>query len=180
MYGLKQAAVLAHGALSKILKEEGYEKIEGSLGMWKHTTRKTAFCLCIDDFKVIYYSKTDIDHLLTTLQKVYDVTVDWSGKHFLGYMLDWIYEKGFVDLSMPGYIKELLLKLQYQVKKHPQYSPHDATTINWIAKSNRQYAMQDDNTCGRARARLHTYGACPMEVSERTDAFKSFKFNMPL
>ena len=52
MYGLKQASVLAHQNLTKLLTEGGYEHILGSLGMWKHITRKTIFCLCVDDFGV--------------------------------------------------------------------------------------------------------------------------------
>ena len=87
MYGLKQAAVLAHEVLSKLLEHGGYQKLIGLLGMWKHKTRKTLFVLCVDDFRVKYYSKDHINHLHNTLKPVYDVTIDWSGENFLGYKL---------------------------------------------------------------------------------------------
>ena len=45
----------------------GYEHILGSLGMWKHKTRKTIFCLCIDDFGITYFSKEDVQHLHDTI-----------------------------------------------------------------------------------------------------------------
>ena len=40
MYGLKQAALLAHQTVSTLLINAGYEPIIGSLGLWKHNTRK--------------------------------------------------------------------------------------------------------------------------------------------
>ena len=43
MYGLKQAAVLAYTQVSTLLKKAGYQAIVGSLGMWKHITRKFFF-----------------------------------------------------------------------------------------------------------------------------------------
>ena len=63
MYGLKQASVLAYQHLSKLLIDGGYKQILGSLGMWKHETRQTLFCLCVDDFGVKYFSKEDVQHL---------------------------------------------------------------------------------------------------------------------
>ena len=52
MYGLKQAAILAHQQLVTHLKPYGYSPIPFSLSLWKHATRKTTFCLCVDDFGV--------------------------------------------------------------------------------------------------------------------------------
>ena len=63
MYGLKQAVILAYHSLSKLLTNGGYEQILDSLRMWKHKTRKTLFCLCVDDFGVRYYSKEDVQQL---------------------------------------------------------------------------------------------------------------------
>ena len=68
MYGLKQAAVLAYTQVSSLLKKAGYQPIVGSLGMWKHSTRKTLFCLCVDDFGIKYYDKEDILHLENALK----------------------------------------------------------------------------------------------------------------
>ena len=83
MYGLKQAAVLAHEQLVENLKPFGYHPIPNT-NFWKHTTRPTIFCLCVDDFGVKYYSKADADHLLSALSQHYQYTVDWKGTHFCG------------------------------------------------------------------------------------------------
>ena len=72
MYGLKQAAVLAYDQLVEHLQPFGYHPIPHTTGMWKHKTRKTIFCLCVDDFGVKYYSNDDIDHLISALkQKIF-------------------------------------------------------------------------------------------------------------
>ena len=54
MYGLKQAAILAYTKLISILKPFGYHPIPHTVGMWQHKTRKTKFCLCVDDFGIKY------------------------------------------------------------------------------------------------------------------------------
>ena len=146
MYGLKQAAILAHKVLSNLLQKAGYSKITGSKGMWKHQTRKTILSLCVDDFGVKYFSHDDVNHLKTTLEQVYDVTIDWKGEKILGYHLNWNYAKQYVDLSMHNYIPQLLQKLQYKQNKYPQYSPHAYVTIKWTNKGDCQFAMQEDTS----------------------------------
>ena len=84
--------------------------------MWKYHTRKTMFCLCVDDFGVIYYSQDDIIHLQNILKPVYDIKTDWSGETFLDYALKWNYKKGYIDISMPEYIHHLLDRLQHKLQ----------------------------------------------------------------
>ena len=43
----------------------------------------------------------------------------------MGLMLDWNYDEGYVDVSMPGYIPKLLRRLQHPAPKKQQHSPHD-------------------------------------------------------
>ena len=104
MYDLKQASVLAYQNLTKLLTDGGYEHILVSLGMWKYRTRKTIFCLCVDDVGVKYFSKEDVKHLHDTLAKEYNCKIDWSGENFIGYKVNWDYERGFIDISIPDYI----------------------------------------------------------------------------
>ena len=73
MYGLKQAAVLAYNQLKEKLLPKGYSLVKGTVGLWRHATRKTKFCLCVDDFGVKYYNKEDADHLLNSLRKNYKI-----------------------------------------------------------------------------------------------------------
>ena len=146
MYGLKQASVLAYQNLTKLLTAGGYQHIVGSLGMWKHNTRKTLFCLCVDDFGVKYYSKADVQHLHDTIAKEYTCKIDWTGENFLGYKLNWNYDKGYVDISIPDYIKTALKRLGHNASINPQYSPHEHIGINWTNKGDRQYAQQPDTS----------------------------------
>ena len=57
MYGLKQAAILAFNNLVTNISKVGYRPIMHTLGMWEHKTRRTKFCLCVDDFGVKYFSR---------------------------------------------------------------------------------------------------------------------------
>ena len=101
MYGLKQAALLAYEFLTEILLQAGYHPIKTTLGLWKHKTRRTIFCLCVDDFGVKYYNMDNLNHLRNALKTKYVCKVDMTGSNFLGFTLDWHYQQGYVDLSIP-------------------------------------------------------------------------------
>ena len=124
MYGLKQAAILAYKQLVSHLKPFGYSPVPHSLSLWTHVTRKTKFCLCVDDFGVKYYTKEDAHHLINALKQGYPTSVDWEGKNYCGYTFDWNYEKGYVDVSMPTYIPKMLKKFNHSVPTKPQRAPH--------------------------------------------------------
>ena len=138
MYGLKQAAVLAYNQLVEKLKPFGYFPSKNTSGMWEHETRKTRFCLCVDDFGIKSFSTEDTNHLLNALRATYKISVDMTGEHYCGLKLNWNYNDGYVDISMPGYIPKLLHKLQHVIKKYPQFAPHQWTTPAFGRK--RQYA----------------------------------------
>lgn len=88
MYGLKQVTILAYYQLKTNLAKHGYFPIPHAVGMWKHTTHKTKFCLCVDDFGIQYYSKEDAEHLINALEEFYKITINWSEKHYCGLTLD--------------------------------------------------------------------------------------------
>lgn len=108
MYGLKQAAILAYQQLVTFLTTHGYYQCAYTTGLWRHNTRKTTFCLCVDNFGVKYFNKDNANHLIEALKQHYKITVDWSGRHYCGMVLDWNYEQGFADTYMPKYIPALL------------------------------------------------------------------------
>ena len=128
-YGLKQAAILAYNQLKTNLAKHGYFPIPHTVGMWKHRTRQTKFCLCVDDFGIQYHSKNDADHLIQALQEFYKITIDWTGAHYCGLTLDWNYSKQYVDVSMPGYINNLLSRLKHKKPSKPVDAPH-----KWVVK----------------------------------------------
>ena len=62
-------------------------------------------CLIVDDFGIQYTGKENAQHLVSTLEKDYKLTTDWTGTQFCGLTLDWDYKNGTCDLSMPGYVE---------------------------------------------------------------------------
>ena len=124
MYGLKQAARLAYDLIKQRLKPYGYTPDPISPNIWKHESKPTVFCLCVDDFGVKYYSKADADHLLNAL-KQYKTTIDWTGSNYCGLRLQWNYDDGWVDISMPDYVSKTLLKLNHPKPKKPVNAPHE-------------------------------------------------------
>ena len=146
MYGLKQAAILAYEHLVNNLKPHGYEPIPHTVGLWRHKTRKTKFCLCVDDFGIKYYSKDDAQHLLNALGQNYTYSTDWDGKNFCGLSFDWNYHKGYVDVSMPNYVKKVLHKFQHPKPYRPVYSPFPVTPWKPPKPGERQYAPSPDNS----------------------------------
>ena len=142
MYGLKQAAVLAYRQLISNLAHNGYFPCPSMTGIWKHRTRRTRFCLCVDDFGVKVFSEQDKEHLLHALRENYKISVDHTGKNYLGLQIDWNYEKGYVDISMPKYIHKLRDLLAHPDPSRPQYAPHCWTQPAYGLKT--QYAPEPD------------------------------------
>ena len=124
IYGLPQAGRLANIQLKEFLEPEGYYEVEHTPGLWRHKWRPISFTLVVDDFGVKYVGKEHALHLLSILESKYPaVATDWNGGLYCGITLDWNYDKGYVDISMPGYIKRLLAKFNYEPKKK-RYSPY--------------------------------------------------------
>ena len=117
MYGLKQAAILAYNNLKGNLKPFGYAPVIGTVGIWKDETRTTTFCLCVDR------------------------------STYCGLTLEWNYEYGYVNISMPGYVERTLARLQYTPKRSPQYSPHTHMFLLFIQQQKtQQYATAPDTS----------------------------------
>ena len=68
------------------------------------------------------------------LEEHYKVSVDWKGRLFCGITLNWNYEMGFVDLSVPGYVQKARVKYQHPQPTRPQHSPYQAAPIKYDAK----------------------------------------------
>ena len=115
-YGLRQAARLAYDDLKAHLAQYGYHPDPIALNIWKHKTRQTKFCLCVDDFGVQCFNSADKQHLISALKDKYNITVDNKGENFCGLKLDWDYVQGKVDMSMPDFVQKTLKKLNYKNK----------------------------------------------------------------
>ena len=123
MYGLKQAARLAYDLIKQRLEPHGYKPDPVCPNLWTHDTRRTVFCLCVDDFGVKYFSKEDAEHLLKAL-KDYKITIDWKGSNYCGLALTWNYDAGWVDITMPNYIQKTLKKLEHPSPRKPVTQHH--------------------------------------------------------
>jgi hypothetical protein len=108
MYGLPQAGSLGHDLLQKRLNKEGYFQSQIIPGFWKHKTRPIQFVLVVDDFGIKYLKQANLDHLIASLEKYYDVMVDLEGKEYVKIELDWDYDNKRVHLSMAPYLQKAL------------------------------------------------------------------------
>ena len=119
MYGVKQAARLAYDDLKSHLATFGYRPDPIATNIWSHDTKPTKFCLCVDDFGVQYFTDDNAQHLINALKTKYDITIDKKGKNFCGLQLEWNYVHGYVDISMPNYVRKTLQKLNYTHEEKP-------------------------------------------------------------
>ena len=80
----------------------------------------------VDGLGIKYINKDDLDHLIRTLEKYYNVAVDLDGKEFVKIELDWDYENKRVHLSMAPYLQKALRQFDNIVptKRHASPYPH--------------------------------------------------------
>ena len=57
--------------------------------------------------------------------KDYKITVDWKGENYCGLKIKWNYDKGYVDIEMPNYVKKALTKLKHRKPSKPTTAPHE-------------------------------------------------------
>ena len=80
-----------------------------------------------DDFGVKCVGKQHVEHLVHCFKKNYaKVSEDWEGKLYCGITLEWNYNQRWVDISMPGYIKQLRQRYEHLSPKKMQHSPYRA------------------------------------------------------
>ena len=51
------------------------------------------FTLVVDNFRVKYLNKENVNHLMNALKETYTVTEDWQGERYVGIHLQWDYAK---------------------------------------------------------------------------------------
>ena len=101
-------------------------------GLWKHNSQPINFTLVVNGFGVKYLGKEHALHLKESLEEKYKVTTDWEGKFYIGIALKWDYEKGTVQLSMPGYLHAALHSFQHENPK--DHSIHHTPRHNPFTK----------------------------------------------
>ena len=108
VYGLPQAGIIAQDLLAKQLQEHGYSQSKTTPGLWKHEWRPIIFSLVVNNFGVKYVGVEHTQHLLQTIQKYYQCSVEEEGERYCGLTSKWDYPGKKVHLSMPAYIKNAL------------------------------------------------------------------------
>jgi hypothetical protein len=103
----------------------------------------------VDDFAVKYVGKQHAEHLRNALLLTYELTTDWTATVYSGMTLKWDYKNRTCDISMPGYISNVLSKFQHGAPKHPQHTPSRYVTPVYGAKT--QYATKDETPPLRAQ-----------------------------
>ena len=104
--------------------------------LFHHISRPNIrFVLWVDDFLIKFtrLDKSDVNHLIATLKKRYEIKVDWSGTKYLGMTIKHDRIKGTLNILMPGYIakmaKELKLVMGKKLTKSPiLYTPPKYTS----------------------------------------------------
>jgi hypothetical protein len=142
MYGLKQAGILANQLLQTRLAPFGYYPARHTPGLWLHKTRPISFTLLVDDFIVKYVGKHHAEHLRNALLRTYELTTDWTATVYSGMTLKWNYDKRTCDISMPGYVSNVLSKFKHDAPKHTQHTQSRYVTPVYGAKT--QYATKDE------------------------------------
>jgi hypothetical protein len=165
--------------LKKRLSPFGYHLARHKPGLWLHKTRPIAFSLIVDDSAVKYVGKQHAAHLRDALLRIYELTTDWEGKVYSGMMLKWDYKNRTCDISMPGYVANVLSKFQHDTAKHPQHTPSRYVMPVYGAKT--QYATQDETPPLTAKQCLNIhkvkvkYAWTRMRAIER--AWLCFRYN---
>jgi hypothetical protein len=117
MYGLNQAGLLANQLLQTRLAPFGYYPSRHTLGLWLRKTRHISLTLVVDDFAVTYVGKQHAEHLRNALLRTYELTTDWTETVYSCMTLKWDYDKRICDISMPGYVSNILSKFQHDSPK---------------------------------------------------------------
>jgi hypothetical protein len=110
MYGLKQAGLMANQLIQTHLNPFGYYPAWHTPGLWLHRTRPISVTLIVDNFAVKYVGKQHAEYLGNALFRTYELTIDWSATVYSGMTLKWDYNKRTCDISMPGYVSNVLSK----------------------------------------------------------------------
>jgi hypothetical protein len=99
--------------------------------------------LIVDGFGIKYFTTEDLDHLINTLKKYYDVKVDPEGKELVKIELDWDYKNRKVHLSMKPYLDKSLHQFNNVVPTKHQHSPYPHVEPKYGAKQ--QFAEYNES-----------------------------------
>ena len=154
MYGLPQAGILAQKQLVKRLAIDGYIQHDIVPCLFTHISNGITFTLVVDDFGIKYTNIVGAEHLISTLQKHYEIKVNMAGDKYLGMSLDFDYSLGKVAISIPGYIEKVILQfraalneslIQYKLKPTTQAASPSIYVPPKYGKQGPQFTVEDNS-----------------------------------
>ncbi len=128
--GLPQAGRLANDLLRQRLNKQGYYETQTTPGLWRHSSRPIIFALTVT---ISLYNTQEKTTPFTSSKHYTNIMrrpTDWTGTKFDGINSNRDYNTTHVKrschLSMPGYIKKILIKyhLSTPAKKQLSLHPH--------------------------------------------------------
>jgi hypothetical protein len=134
-YGLPQAGISDNNLLRSLIVAEGYYKAKSTPGLWHHKWHPIQFCLIIDDFGVEYIGLEYCNHLNNVLKKFHGVQFNMAGNKFVGIAIKWNYTTCQCCISMPSYIKNLLINFKNPCLTKPCLSMHKCLPVAYGAKA---------------------------------------------
>ena len=96
----------------------------------------------VDDFGVRYKKREDAEHLLKTISDRYPVKAEWDPTFYLGVTLEFDYTARTCKMSMPGYVKQALLKFHHEFSK----TTHSPSPFNQPVYGKKIQMATIDNT----------------------------------
>ena len=68
---------------------------------------------------------------MDVLKLYYKMEEDWNRELYCGITLNWNYDEGYVDISMPNYVAKKLTEYGYKPSKRQQYCPYEPKPIRY-------------------------------------------------
>ena len=97
--------------------------------------RPISFTLFVNNFGIKYAGKEHVDHEIWCIKQKYELTEDWAGNLYCEIKLNWDYNARTLDISIPGYIKKLLLRYKHCMPPKPQHCSYAPTPKQYRAKA---------------------------------------------
>ena len=131
MCGISIAGMLANDLLKERLNTARYYPYQFTPGLWNHAWRPTTCTLVVNNFGIKVSGDIHANHLVKTLKKWYDLTIDWKGSLYVGVKLEWDYDNRTLDTHVPGFVAKALDKYQHPKPSKPQHAPTKAKPIQY-------------------------------------------------
>ena len=117
MYDLPQVGILANKFLKERLSYHDYFELSHIPGLHCQKPGPIQFTLVVDDFWIKYAGNEHADHLVGILKEFYNLEEDWKGSLYYGITLDWHYNKGYLDISIPTYVHKQVTTYKHAPSK---------------------------------------------------------------